>query len=383
MALAKKAGPYDLDLARDIKMAQERHGVSLGRQISDFLALRNAGSGLSFHEYLYFGLYNRPKEDYPAYIGNDRARAAFLVANKLTSWDAAEDKLYFSTLVSNAGLPSPKLFAVAHQTRDTGGAQSLRTNDDVKAFLSSCTLPMFGKPIVASHGDGAGKIIAREGDQLTLDDEQTTTIDEIAADVDAYLKTRGYLFQEALNPSPQIADITKGRIATVRFMVWLGPEGAKARNAVMRLPAGDNRVDNFRRAGNLIAPVDIETGALGAARRGVGVKGERFETHPDTDVKIEGVIVSDFNQAKTLAEKAANIYPNLHIQSWDVALSDQGPSLLEVNPGGNFNIIQLANGRGAFDPEFREFLTWCVKANPGAQSNKKAFKEAKKLLKLT
>ncbi len=382
MALTKKAAPYDQNLMRDMKIAQERHGVSLGKQLADFMALRNAGSGLTFEEYLYFGLYGRPRQEFGAYMGDHRARAAFLLANKLTSWDAAEDKLYFAALVAGANLPSPKLLAVAHLSRDSAGARALRSTNDIWDFLKTCALPVFGKPVAASHGDGAVKIVARDNDDLITDKDERFSIEDIAAEINGYLESRGYLFQEALDPHPEIMALTNGRLATVRVMVLLGPEGVRLHSGVVRLPAGENRVDNFRRAGNLIASVDMETGALGPARRGVGVSVETLGKHPDTNVDIEGAVLPDFDEAKAIIEKAAQIYPNLHIQSWDVALTDQGPSLLEVNPGGNFNILQLAGGAGAFDPEFRRFLEWCVNVNPGAKANPKAFKEAKKLLKL-
>lgn len=382
MALAKKAAPYDLDLMRDMKIAQERCGAGLGKQISDFLALRMTGGGLSFEEYLYFGLYGRPRAEYGAYMGDHRARAAFYVANNLARWDDAEDKLNFAAAMTAAGLPSPAIRAVAHPSRAAAGAAALKSTDEVATFLKTCPLPVFGKPMIASHGDGAVNILARDGDTLTLDGGETIAAGELAAEIEAYADQDGYLFQETLRPHADVAAMTAGRLATLRLLVLTGPEGARVWQGVVRLPAGDNRVDNFRRAGNLVAPVDMETGVLGPARRGVGVAVETLAAHPDTGAAIDGVRLPDFAAAKDLACRAAGVYPDLHIQSWDVALSDAGPALLEVNPGGNFNILQLAIGRGVFDADFRAFLEARLNANQAAKANPRALKEAKKLLKL-
>lgn len=382
MALAKKAAPYDIDLARDMKLAQEKHGAGFGKQITDFLALRSAGTGLSFDEYHYFSLYGHDRKEYPAYMGDDRSRAAFYVANKIASWDEAEDKLLFHGHVSAAKLPTPTLVAVAHDEREADGAKLLRTNEKVKSFLAECSLPIFGKPVNASHGDGVINISARDGEHLVLDDGSSVSIEDVADAIEPYFDGDGFLFQEVLVPHETISTITDGRLSTIRLMVWLGPDGAKVKNAVCRLPAGENRVDNFRRDGNLVASIDLGTGMLGAAYCGVGVNTQKCTIHPDTHAQIENVVLSDFAEAKALVEKAATLYPDLRIQSWDVALTDEGPKLVEVNPGGNFNIIQLANGRGAFDPEFREFLQYCMSDNPAAKENPKALKEARKLLKL-
>ncbi len=382
MALAKKAAAYDLDLMRDMKIAQERFGAGLGKQIGDFLALRASGGGLSFGEYLYFGLFSHPHTDYSAYMGDNRARAAFYVANNLADWNDAEDKLNFADAISAAGLPTPHIRAVAHPERVAQGAAPLKTKDALAGFLGQCALPVFGKPIRASHGDGAVNILSRERKTLMLDGADAVLIDDLAEEIWTFAEGDGFLFQGTIRPHADIAAITGGRLATARLLVLAGPDGPTVRHGVMRLPAGENRVDNYRRAGNLAAPIDIESGVLGAARRGVGVALETLAAHPDTGAAIEGVLLPDFTAAKALACKAAGVYPNIRIQSWDVALSDHGPTLLEVNPGGNFNILQLASGRGVFDPDFRKFLEWCVNANPSAKKNPKALKEAKKLLKL-
>ena len=84
------------------------------KQMGDFIKLRREKTGLSFEEYITFELYNNDTSEFENYIGDDRARSALLLANKLTSWDAAEDKLFFNTLINAAELPSPKIHAVIH-----------------------------------------------------------------------------------------------------------------------------------------------------------------------------------------------------------------------------------------------------------------------------
>ncbi|MEM8770186.1 MAG: sugar-transfer associated ATP-grasp domain-containing protein [Pseudomonadota bacterium] len=380
MALAKKAGGYDIDLMRDMKRAQEKFGVSLSKQVMDFMAVRSLG--LSFEEYLYFALFNKPRSDYSAYMGNNRARAAFYIANDLTTWDAAEDKLNFAATMAAAELPNPRIVAFAHLDRDAGGAAVLRTRGAVEEWLQTCSLPVFGKPAIASHGDGSVHITGREGDNLLLADGASVKVGDLAADIETYTDEAGFLFQEVLTPHRDIAAITDDRLATARFFVLREAEGGGVRDVVLRLPAGKNRVDNFRRDGNLVAPVDIDTGAIGVAVRGVGVAREAMRRHPDTNEAIENVTLPDFQAAKSIVTAAAECFPQQHIQSWDVAFTDSGPSLLEVNPGGNFNILQLASGRGVFDPAFRKFLEARLSEKSSADTDQKALKEAKKLLKL-
>ncbi len=381
MALAKNADSYDLDPMRDMKTAQEKFGASLTKQVMDFLALRSA-SGMRFEEYLYFALFNQPRSAYGAYMGDDRARAAFYIANDLVDWNSAEDKVNFAGALASAGLPTPAILAVAHPDRDAVGAEALRSTEAIRDYIQSLKGPVFGKPVIASHGDGSINIQSCSGDLATTDTGDAVSVDDIVDDIRPYFEKEGYLFQEVLRPHAGIAAMTGGRIATARMFALLDDGAATVRDVVLRLPAGENRVDNFRRAGNLAAPVNVENGVIGNACRGVGVAIESLAQHPDTNAPIEGAVLPEFAEAKALVEKAVSVFPKQHIQSWDVALTDAGPVLLEVNPGGNFNILQLATGRGAYDPEFRAFLERRLAARPDADANPKALKEAKKLLKL-
>ena len=52
-------------------------------------------------------------------------------------------------------------------------------------------------------------------------------------------------------------------------------------------------------------------------------------------------------------------FPGIRTQSWDVALSDCGPVLLEVNYGGDLNLGQLAHGKGVLDEVYAEHLRRC------------------------
>ena len=58
-------------------------------------------------------------------------------------------------------------------------------------------------------------------------------------------------------------------------------------------------------------------------------------------------------------EAAAPIFAGIRTQSWDVALTEAGPVILEVNFGGDLNLAQLATGKGVLDDEYCEHLKGC------------------------
>ncbi|MGL1664087.1 sugar-transfer associated ATP-grasp domain-containing protein, partial [Vibrio parahaemolyticus] len=64
------------------------------------------------------------------------------------------------------------------------------------------------------------------------------------------------------------------------------------------------------------------------------------EPHPDTGAAIVGTDIPDWPRLIDLVQAAALVFPGIRTQSWDVALTDQGPVLLEVNYGGDLNLGQ-------------------------------------------
>ena len=55
----------------------------------------------------------------------------------------------------------------------------------------------------------------------------------------------------------------------------------------------------------------------------------------------------------------AQYFSGLKFQSWDIGLTDQGPVVVELNPGSSFILPQLAEGRGFLTDDFLEFLRDC------------------------
>ncbi len=77
----------------------------------------------------------------------------------------------------------------------------------------------------------------------------------------------------------------------------------------------------------------------------------RHEPHPDTGQPVIWFGVPRWPALCGLAREAATVFPGIRTQSWDIAVTDQGPVLLEVNFGGDLNLAQLAEGKGVLDDD--------------------------------
>ncbi len=165
------------------------------------------------------------------------------------------------------------------------------------------------------------------------------------------LKTGGQtLIEQVLTQHPSVNALYDGSINTVRLVSMLDNEGAPhLLYAAMRLGSGGAVVDNFN-SGGMVIPVDLETGKLvGVA---VNKNSEAFATHPDSGMKFDGYTLPNWKEAKALIEKAAVKVPGVRLVGWDLALTPDGPVLVEGNHYPGHDIYQLV----AQNPEKKGML---------------------------
>ena len=154
------------------------------------------------------------------------------------------------------------------------------------------------------------------------------------------LKTGGQtLIEEVLTQHPSVSALYDGAINTVRMVTMLDNEGIPhLLYAALRLGSGGAVVDNFN-SGGMVIPVDTQTGQLvGVA---VNKKGEAFAAHPDSETVFHGYTLPNWKDACALVEKAAVKVPGVRLVGWDLALTPNGPVLVEGNHYPGHDIYQL------------------------------------------
>jgi short-subunit dehydrogenase involved in D-alanine esterification of teichoic acids len=102
--------------------------------------------------------------------------------------------------------------------------------------------------------------------------------------------------------------------------------------------------------------VDIETGILSAAKSNPGFYPcDRHPRHCDSGAAIEGVSVPYWEQAMDLCVKVATAIPGMVHVGWDVAITADGPVIVEGNARlANPNLIQ-AHRPLLTNPRIRRF----------------------------
>ncbi|MDH3663817.1 MAG: hypothetical protein OEU92_28020 [Alphaproteobacteria bacterium] len=363
-----------IDIGRGMRHAISAHGKGMWSQISEIWRLRFGRGKLDPKEYYYYRLYDDDAYSYEEkqrFLGKACWNRIYHQCNAHNWWATAHDKLAFYALLRGQNLPLPENRALFHPFRRCGDLPVLTSMVALAEHLrTQMVYPVFAKPVTGIRSVGVAGIqrFDQAADALVLHDGREVPVDDYVREVEAY-RDDGYLFQEMLQPHPGIARICGNRLTTLRLVVGIEDDGPVLMHALWKVPVGDNPADNFWRPGNLLGALDPQSGEVRRVISGVGPDQAEVETHPDTGERLLGVTLPDWPAAVALCRDAASMFIGLRLQAWDVALTDRGPVLIEVNIGGDFNLPQLALGAGLMDQKFTDFLG---RTGQAANDSKKA-----------
>jgi len=169
-----------------------------------------------------------------------------------------------------------------------------------------------------------------------------------------------YIVQPRLVNHASIRDLSIGTLATIRMLTILAENHRpEATHAVFRMAVGDNLVvDNFH-AGGIASAIDMKTGTLGRATD-IGLRADRgwCDMHPDTGGAISGRILPQWRETVICAERAHAAFAGRVFVGWDIAITDDGPILVEGNAAPDVDLIQRPYGSPLGNSRFGVLLDY-------------------------
>lgn len=347
--------------------ARRKSGKPVAAQLAEIVALRRGG--LAAGEYYVYSLFDDSRfgpAEKREYVGRRFQWSVFRQVNDpglvapsgiAGSWNGMVDKGLFGLLMQAADLATPRTLAVFDPAgAELPGTETLRVHADLDAFLRAIgDEGAFTKPARAASGDDAFAIRSVRGDDAVLGNGDVVPLRTLLPAVTARGRT---LVQELLRPHPVLEQVVGSTVATVRLLVLRSPRASIVHRAVLRIPAGRAMVDNFHNGttGNALAVVVPDTGRVAAAWHGVGPTQRRLERHPDTGRPLPGLRLPDWQRARELVERASRLLAGMALQSWDLALTERGPVLIEVNDVSSVDVLQLCGPPGLLDGQLEAFL---------------------------
>ena len=149
------------------------------------------------------------------------------------------------------------------------------------------------------------------------------------------------LLEEVIRQHPALSEINPACINSVRINAVRDAKGdIRLIGACLKCGGVGAVTDNFH-SGGVAYPLDLETGRVcGPGRNNRDIR--EFTRHPGTEYFMPGFLLPFWPEVKTLARQGMERAPSLGYVGWDIALTPDGPELIEGNyhwPGGN--IIQF------------------------------------------
>ncbi len=156
---------------------------------------------------------------------------------------------------------------------------------------------------------------------------------------DHLVESKLELLEEPIIQHEDMNKLNPSSVNTTRIVTVMNKNNDVTILATFSRIGNGKHVDNFN-SGGMTAMVDKETGII--VEDAVNKAGELFKTHPISGTKINGFQIPCWDDAKKMVTEAAKLSPHVRYIGWDVAMTVNGPTLVEGNQFPGHDIYQVA-----------------------------------------
>jgi len=196
------------------------------------------------------------------------------------------------------------------------------------------------KPVDATGGNGVEKF-------KFINDEESAKL------YNKLIENKQFLVEDCIKQHKDMNHLYSTSVNTLRMFTFIKDGEAHFLQAILKVGNG-GVVDNFS-SGGMYTYVDEEgTAFVEAIDRDDNI----FYEHPITKTKIVGFKVPMFKEAVDLVKECSAIIPEVSYVGWDVAISENGPVLVEGNcfPGVYQVKPSLSNKKEGLIPKYNKIM---------------------------
>lgn len=265
---------------------------------------------ISILEYFYFRFYEKSKNERLKWAGTGYMYEYQLLMNPMGERNMLENKItflnHFKDLIKRFFLP------ISGKPDELAAVASLLKNDTGFLVLKGS--------------------LGQVGSEVEIIKCGTYTPESLIY----HMRKEGYdLIEEYVIQHPDLNDLSPSGLNTIRVITQVQNDKFFILGARLRISV-NSPVDNMA-AGNLAAPVDLETGIVNGPAVFSDITKEQLGVHPVTGKSIIGFQVPYWSKVLELAETAARMSGGNRSIGWDIAVTPDGPELIE----GNHNWCKL------------------------------------------
>lgn len=353
LAAPKDAAP---PAATTMVAVARKYGVSPLRQMREMFSLKYGPGKIALPEYFALGLFDgeKSRDEKRAYVGvtgsydvnaemspRDLVGARFFVA----------DKVMYTSLLRQLGFRTTETQAVATTERLLGTIPALNSPMQVKQFLQQeARYPVFAKPCSSTGSFGSALLVGLEEDQIRLGNGRHIGLDTFCKEIFADYP-EGFMFQTALQQHQAMTDVAGSAVGTIRVCTVRDQVMPRVLYTLWKLPSAEAMSDNFWQKGSMVAEIGPE-GTLRRCRIGTGLEGQWIDKHPASGAPLPGFKIPHWEEVQDIACRAHALFPEFGIIGWDIAVTEEGATIVESNDNPYHGLYQMSHGRGIRNPDF-------------------------------
>lgn len=323
----------------------------------EFRKLNKSIGRLPLPEYIQYRVYEKDKlshEEQERFISNGLHWPITRACCDMTWQALTEDKWLCSNFLKETDINIPYTLAVIDKTdRLYPNTIKIETAEQLSHFMTSeGVLPCFGKEMRGICSFGAFLVDKAEKNQLHLTNIGWMDYDTFLND---YIGDTPYLIQNLQKNHSFFADMT-GNLATIRVCILISQSDIKIPFAVLKLPAAGQLADSFWRPGNIVSNLDTNSGQILNIRTKNQFDTDDHDINPETGCDMIGRTIPMWDKVIDLVNNCSPMFHPIKYQSMDIAITQDGPVLIEINTGGGFDLPQQASGKGFLTDDVLELF---------------------------
>ncbi|HRP31145.1 MAG TPA: sugar-transfer associated ATP-grasp domain-containing protein [Agriterribacter sp.] len=176
--------------------------------------------------------------------------------------------------------------------------------------------------------------------------------------VTSIMEKEGYdLAEHYVIQHNEMMRLSPAAVNTIRIVTQYTEEGEVVILLAFVRISVNSQVDNLsvgHYGVNIGAAIDLATGRICQPGRYLDVTKTEVQVHPVTGTPIEGFTIPFWPACKEIVINAAKLLPGNRSIGWDVAISNNGPVLIEGNH--NWNLLSMAVGRKGYKKLFMQYM---------------------------
>lgn len=292
-------------------------------------------------QYIRYDMYRKDcplsVEEMKTYVPNYFAYYLFFPKFFTSYGILTEDKSLTNSFFKAYNVRQPELlFKLAHN-RFLDGENNVLTSAAIDLLIGrNAAEKIFVKPTFGLGGRGI-MVFNRKDGQFVNKELEILSAEFILKN----LKDEHYIIQNGLVQHAEINRIYPRAINTFRIMTKVENGKAEILYSMLRMGQKGNQIDNASQHG-LACMIDKDSGKF-ASNGYTGLR-DSVDRHPDTGFVFGDYQFPHWEEVKAFIVNVAEKFYEIKYLGWDVAYTEDGPAIIEINAGAGLEFLQDCHG---------------------------------------